>query len=709
MNRDKTIKEGIVYLDIWLLLIAFSRIVSGDFSLIEIIPLMTVFFLLMTLLAFRQELEMSFTYQLIVAAAYLFLLGLICYLQKDNIAMMIATYHSEEYVVYFDLANSGIIKLEFLLTLTAGLIMPFLIWSVFKAKMLYLALMIILCGFLATTGQDYWLYSLIMGLALFNLIGHENKRSLLIVIFVFMLGAMIFIYSQSKVTYNILDRIDRNVLSKIEDPENCPHLLRHTLGLCSCTDRGLFDTLFKQSAYSDDNKKLTLGLGDGSIMNRSIEEGRHILLYTVKSDVRFSYLKAFSGSIYSPGQYRFHTYNETVDRIVAKASLSDGRRIEDVYGFGENDKTYPITINKRANGENYVLVPYVPYYVDGQRLVCDSYYPFDGSQITYELAPEAKTDSELLRSYKTEIVDNVYYRIDDNLKKQLQSFLQNHGIDPNSLDKAALIEKIVSLLRSDYTYSRQLPLAEDSNPIINFLLYTKTGYCVHFAGSATLLFRACDIPSRYVSGYLVEEWIGNQANIYDDDAHAWVEIYDSEKGWVSLEVTAGIDANDPTDITLPNPSEEPGGAEPSDPSDEPDVPLSPIDGPTPSPDQPSTNDDDIIVDDTFLNGLINVMIAFLTGIFILFAALLITLCYRRYYQKLPKKMIMIYDLLERYQAVDEETLMIMEKMRFSCHPVSREDYRVLLKKRKELIEKKLRSQSFARKFILWLRFDVWAF
>lgn len=707
MSKVKIVKGLIVYLEAWLLLIAFSRVVTGEFSLFKVFPLMTVFFLLMLLLCFRQEMELSFSYRLVIVAAYLFLLGLICYLQKDNIAMMIDTYHGDEYVVYFDLANSGIIKLEFLLMLASGLIMPFMIWSVFKAGSIYLAMIIFLCSLLAMSGNDFGLYFLMMIIALFNLAGYENRRSLLIVGLVLLMGSGIFVFSRQKVTYSVLDRIDRNVLVKIEDTEDCPHLLRHVLGLCSCTDRGLFGTIFKQSAYSDNNK-LSLGLGDGTIVNRSMESGRHILLYTVKSNVDFSYLKAFSGSIYSPGRYRFYTYNETVERTIDGASLTDNQTIEDVYGFSDDSKVYSITINKRANAENYILLPYMSYHIEGQKLICDSYYSFDGSQITYEVAPEATKDSELLRSYKTDIVDNIYYRIDNDLKRQLQSFLYEKGIDPNSFNKNALIEAIVDLLKNEYTYSRELPSAQDSDPIINFLKYTKTGYCVHFAGSATLLFRACDIPSRYVSGYLVEEWIGNQANIYDDNAHAWVEIYDSEKGWVPLEVTAGIDADDPSDINLPNQNEEPS-AEPSDPLDKPDVPLSPINDPAPSPDEPSGKDDENIVDDAFLNRLINVMIVFLIGIFILFAALLTIISYRRYYQKLSKKMIMIYELLERYQAVDEETLALMEKMRFSNHPANEDDYRILLKKRKELTCKKLRMLSFGKKLFLWFRYDVWAF
>ncbi len=84
-----------------------------------------------------------------------------------------------------------------------------------------------------------------------------------------------------------------------------------------------------------------------------------------------------------------------------------------------------------------------------------------------------------------------------------------------------------------------------------FLTQAETGYCVHFATAATVLLRAAGIPARYVEGYAVHipedvdipggvmplEYGIHQIRITESMAHAWVEYYMPEVGWVMLEAT----------------------------------------------------------------------------------------------------------------------------------------------------------------------------
>lgn len=111
-------------------------------------------------------------------------------------------------------------------------------------------------------------------------------------------------------------------------------------------------------------------------------------------------------------------------------------------------------------------------------------------------------------------------------------------------------EKIRAEFESDYTYNTdvdKVPYGEDFTE--TFLYDQKNGYCVHFATAATLMFRAAGIPARYVEGYIVpsDKYNGLKADengnyeitITDKEAHAWVEIFDDELGWVKYEVTPG--------------------------------------------------------------------------------------------------------------------------------------------------------------------------
>lgn len=76
-----------------------------------------------------------------------------------------------------------------------------------------------------------------------------------------------------------------------------------------------------------------------------------------------------------------------------------------------------------------------------------------------------------------------------------------------------------------------------------FLFQTKKGYCTHFATSAVLIFRIMGIPARLAEGYMVsgDKIIPDETtDVYDYNAHAWVEIYINREGWMPLDVTSYV-------------------------------------------------------------------------------------------------------------------------------------------------------------------------
>ena len=83
-----------------------------------------------------------------------------------------------------------------------------------------------------------------------------------------------------------------------------------------------------------------------------------------------------------------------------------------------------------------------------------------------------------------------------------------------------------------------------------FLFERKAGYCQHFALVATLMYRMYGVPARYVTGYRVDPTdfysvSDNEfkATVTDASAHAWVEIYLKQYGWVPVEVTPAANAS----------------------------------------------------------------------------------------------------------------------------------------------------------------------
>ena len=140
-------------------------------------------------------------------------------------------------------------------------------------------------------------------------------------------------------------------------------------------------------------------------------------------------------------------------------------------------------------------------------------------------------------------------------QKILSDYGRHYGVSsdsPEELGEAGytgysyVVEAIREYLQKECQYTLtpgSLPKGKDFARY--FLEEKQEGYCVHFATSATLLFRALGIPARYAEGYVVpgdvyqymdrEGWV----SISDRYAHAWTEIYVPLLGWTPVEVTPG--------------------------------------------------------------------------------------------------------------------------------------------------------------------------
>jgi transglutaminase-like putative cysteine protease len=106
------------------------------------------------------------------------------------------------------------------------------------------------------------------------------------------------------------------------------------------------------------------------------------------------------------------------------------------------------------------------------------------------------------------------------------------------------IEAVVNHFRTHYTYSLDLSIPSDQDKLTYFLLNETKGYCEYFASGAALLLRLADVPTRYVTGFLVTQrdiqsgaWVARNM-----DAHAWVEAWDQGRNrWTLVEATVQED------------------------------------------------------------------------------------------------------------------------------------------------------------------------
>lgn len=88
--------------------------------------------------------------------------------------------------------------------------------------------------------------------------------------------------------------------------------------------------------------------------------------------------------------------------------------------------------------------------------------------------------------------------------------------------------------------------SQQQTPLENFLRYTRSGHCEYFATATVLLLRTANIPSRYASGYAVEEYseLEDMYIVRQRHAHAWALAYINGRwqefdttpaSWVNLE------------------------------------------------------------------------------------------------------------------------------------------------------------------------------
>ena len=92
--------------------------------------------------------------------------------------------------------------------------------------------------------------------------------------------------------------------------------------------------------------------------------------------------------------------------------------------------------------------------------------------------------------------------------------------------------------REPYSYTLK-PSPVGADIVDDFLFDTRNGFCIHYAGAMTFVLRAAGIPARVVAGYQGGEVnpAGNYLSVHQFDAHAWLEYWVADRGWVSVDPT----------------------------------------------------------------------------------------------------------------------------------------------------------------------------
>ncbi|TDI42427.1 MAG: DUF3488 domain-containing protein [Acidobacteria bacterium] len=109
-------------------------------------------------------------------------------------------------------------------------------------------------------------------------------------------------------------------------------------------------------------------------------------------------------------------------------------------------------------------------------------------------------------------------------------------VGQDGLEAARLVERH---LQTSYGYTLSPPPRVHPDPVEDFLFEARAGHCEYFATAMVMMMRSRDIPSRLVTGFTRGEIndVGEFEVVRKTNAHAWVEVFDEQRGWVAFDPT----------------------------------------------------------------------------------------------------------------------------------------------------------------------------
>ncbi|MBE5934624.1 MAG: transglutaminase domain-containing protein [Lachnospiraceae bacterium] len=320
--------------------------------------------------------------------------------------------------------------------------------------------------------------------------------------------------------------------------------------------------------------------------------------YDNKTDLKVKYVPNGLEPIYLRG-YIGSVYEENCWKMLSKADneryYSLSREIEDLYNVTPNQRadymfelldnsiTGIFTVeNIDANGE-YAFLPYYAELNDKcMEARSDDEMYMTVNALSYEVRFHQKTEStdekidgdELAHSTlidrdMEQYYDNlkaIYTVVPSRNKDMLHNVIKSLGLSKKEsytneeINEA--VGKVQEYYRKSFVYTLNPGETPEGQDFVNYFLESKTGFCAHYASAATMLLRYMGIPTRYVEGYVissdlisegkkingeeVRKYTSNyregesflvEVEVPDNKAHAWIEVYKENFGWVPYEVT----------------------------------------------------------------------------------------------------------------------------------------------------------------------------
>jgi len=160
---------------------------------------------------------------------------------------------------------------------------------------------------------------------------------------------------------------------------------------------------------------------------------------------------------------------------------------------------------------------------------------------TYQAVSRIRTAADTEKKPDTLSSEPVFTQSDNNPKARILA----RSLGKGTADTQEKIQQILAYFtENNFTYTLTPPRL-GAHPMDEFLFETRQGYCEHYAGALAFLLNVLEVRARVVGGYLGGELnpYGNYLSIRQSFAHAWVEAYTPDRGWIRIDPTLAVAPN----------------------------------------------------------------------------------------------------------------------------------------------------------------------
>lgn len=162
----------------------------------------------------------------------------------------------------------------------------------------------------------------------------------------------------------------------------------------------------------------------------------------------------------------------------------------------------------------------------------------------YSIKKDSESLAQLLRSSSGRENSSRYLQLPAELPERVRKLaLEITSSSKNDYDRVKAIE---SYLATNYRYTLEPGTTPRDRDFVDYFLFDlKQGYCTYYASAMTVLTRSIGLPARYVEGYVLpsQPVEGTTYEVTNNQAHAWVEVYFEDFGWIPFEPTSSFSQN----------------------------------------------------------------------------------------------------------------------------------------------------------------------